>query len=245
MSFNIGDLVAVTKLAYDVYSKGFLVARGAPDQFRELVRELSVFKDALYQIRSQTENFGELNYDDPLRSLIKGCLQILSDFGDFVGKYEQLGSINQSSSVNKKNDLITKLDKNRATKDIDPILAEEFKRGFDLVNEGQTVETWLRVAVWWLIKVILPCSINGLVLDLARSLHGDLLASRSRSSSSPPYKSDILLKYDVGLFESFEQPVEALENIPKAMDDPDSPYRWLTVDPGNGGRDSENIIYRT
>ena len=29
------------------------------------------------------------------------------------------------------------------------------------------------------------------------------------------------------------------------MDDPDSPYRWLTVDPGNGGREQENIIYRT
>lgn len=69
-----------------------------------------------------------------------------------------LGSVNQSSeyphSAKKKNDLLTKLDKNRATKDVDPIIAQEFKRGFDLVKEGQTLETWLRVAVWWLIKVI-------------------------------------------------------------------------------------------
>ena len=91
MSFNIGDVVAVTKLAYDVYSKGFLVALNAPDQFRQLVQELSVFKDALFQIRNQTQNGGELTYDDPVRSLIKQCLQTLSDFGDFIGKYEQLG----------------------------------------------------------------------------------------------------------------------------------------------------------
>ena len=91
MSFNIGDVVVVTKLAYDVYSKGFLVARGAPEQFREVVQELSVFKDALYQIRRQTENGSDLTYDDPVRSLIKRCLQTLSDFGDFIRKYEQLG----------------------------------------------------------------------------------------------------------------------------------------------------------
>ncbi|CAF9925026.1 MAG: hypothetical protein HETSPECPRED_005725 [Heterodermia speciosa] len=188
------------------------------------------------------------------------------------------------------------LGQDRATKDISPILAEEFRRGFDLINEGHNSETWLRVAVWWLIKarivsealpvdspssrdvsssqlptwestvshdqahldklksawileeVVLkaPSSdnvsrnkIKGLVLDLARSLDGDLTQSRHRPSI------DHLLKLDVGLFESFEQPVEAWENIPKAMDDPDTPHRWLTVDPGNGGRDPENIIYRT
>ena len=87
MSFNVGDVVTVTRLAYDVYSKGYLVALNAPDQFRELVQELSVFKEALYQIRNQNE----LIYDGPLRSLIQRCLRTLSDFGDFIGKYEQLG----------------------------------------------------------------------------------------------------------------------------------------------------------
>ena len=62
---------------------------------------------------------------------------------------------------------------------------------------------------------------------------------------SPPSGSDILLGFDVGLFESFEQPVEVWKTIPKGIDEPDSPYRWLTVDPGNGGREQENIIYRT
>ena len=99
MSFNIGDLVAVTKLAYDVYSKGFLVARGAPDQFRELVRELAVYKEALYRVQSQTENGSRLTYDDPVRALIKRCLQTLSDFGDFVGRYEQLGQSIVSSMI--------------------------------------------------------------------------------------------------------------------------------------------------
>ena len=91
MSFNVGDVLTVTKLAYDVYNKGFRVAVGAPEQFRELVQELSVYKDALVQISRQTENGSELTYDDPVRSLIRRCLQTLSDFGDFIGKYEQLG----------------------------------------------------------------------------------------------------------------------------------------------------------
>lgn len=59
------------------------------------------------------------------------------------------------------NDLLTMLGQDRATKDISPILAEEFRRGFDLINEGHNSETWLRVAVWWLIKVILHSGAAG------------------------------------------------------------------------------------
>ena len=91
MSVNIGDVVAVTKLAYDVYSKGFLVARAAPDEFRQLIHELSIFKSALWGVSRAVENGSELNNNDPVRSLIRQCLTTLSEFADFVGRYEQLG----------------------------------------------------------------------------------------------------------------------------------------------------------
>ena len=53
------------------------------------------------------------------------------------------------------NDLLTRLDRNRATRNVDPILAQKFKEELDRIKEHRTLETWLRVAVWWLIKVVL------------------------------------------------------------------------------------------
>ena len=70
-----------------------------------------------------------------------------------------LGSVDQSLGIprlgNRTNDILRRLDRNRATRNIDPILAQKFTGELDRVNEGQTSETWLRVAVWWLIKVVL------------------------------------------------------------------------------------------
>jgi len=41
LNWGVGDILAVTKLAWDLYHNCFLVAKEAPDDFRQLVNELA------------------------------------------------------------------------------------------------------------------------------------------------------------------------------------------------------------
>ena len=52
MSYSpIGDTVALTKLAYTLYSRVIVVARDAPEQFAELLQDLDLYKSILYRIK--------------------------------------------------------------------------------------------------------------------------------------------------------------------------------------------------
>ena len=78
--------------------------------------------------------------------------------------------------------------------------------------------------------------------DLARSLDRDLDRYRSAQYSDRPPKFD---RQDLDLLESFEQMVEAPDNVPNAMDDPASAHRWLEVDQDNAGSEWERVQIRT
>lgn len=82
--------------------------------------------------------------------------------------------------------------------------------------------------------------------DLARSLDRDLDRYRSAQyPDQPPWDARNIDKQDLDLLESFEQMVEAPDNVPNAMDDPDSAHRWLEVDQDNAGSEGERVQFRT
>ena len=78
--------------------------------------------------------------------------------------------------------------------------------------------------------------------DLARALDRDLDRYRSAQYPDQTLKFDRL---DLDLVESFEQMVEAPDNVPNAMDDPVSAHRWLEVDQDNAGSEGEKVQVRT
>ncbi|KAI9846413.1 MAG: hypothetical protein M1837_004004 [Sclerophora amabilis] len=99
MAFDmgIGDLLAVTKLAWDLYHNCFLVAREAPEDFRQLVNELASLQGVLRTLRDDVnsdksflEKLGE-SKKDMLERCLGGCYDTLKKLEELVTKYRQLG----------------------------------------------------------------------------------------------------------------------------------------------------------
>lgn len=91
----ISDTLALTKLAFDLYEKGYVVARDAPKQFCELLEDLSLLKEVLWHIRNyiNQENAPRGKAVDAVLSHLKRFSHILNGFGDLVSKYEKLGEL--------------------------------------------------------------------------------------------------------------------------------------------------------
>ena len=82
--------------------------------------------------------------------------------------------------------------------------------------------------------------------DLARSLDRDLDRYRSiQCPDQPPWDGRSFDRQDLDLLESFEQMVEASDNVPNAMDDPASAHRWFEIDQDNAGSEQERVQVRT
>lgn len=74
-----------------------------------------------------------------------------------------------------------------------------------------------------------------------RWLNVDLRKRRQPDAAPAVYNEDSLL--DFKLLENFEQEtIEAQEHIPLAMDDPESPHRWIEIYQNVGGSGDNNII---
>lgn len=92
----VGDTVALTLLAYQLYRKGYQVAKSAPDEFRALLGELNVFKQTVWQVQKATKDSGETLGED----IIAICTNVLVlDFQPLVLKYEKLGKLFCHGSV--------------------------------------------------------------------------------------------------------------------------------------------------
>lgn len=100
MSVNWGvtDILAVAKLAWDLYHKCYLVARDAPDEFRQLVNELASLQSVLRTVRddinsdvSFLQKLGE-SRKESLERCLSGCFETLRRLQDLVIKYRKLGS---------------------------------------------------------------------------------------------------------------------------------------------------------
>ena len=99
MALNVGvaDLLTLTKLAWDLYHNCYLVARDAPDGFRQLVNELASLQGVLRSLRDDVnsdksflERLGE-DRKQTLERCLAGCFSTLHDLRDLVIKYRDLG----------------------------------------------------------------------------------------------------------------------------------------------------------
>ncbi|KAL9039237.1 MAG: hypothetical protein Q9180_002650 [Flavoplaca navasiana] len=96
MVVSIGDILQLSRLAATLYTKGWLVARDAPQDFRDLVQELLLLKDVLFIVhRKVTREVTRDDDDDGLYShvtnrVLQQCSGALLDFSVLVAKYEKL-----------------------------------------------------------------------------------------------------------------------------------------------------------
>lgn len=98
MSYSpIGDTIALTKLAYALYSRVVVVARDAPEQFDALSQDLDVYKRVLYRIRSQIGQDNDPSYGAAVQNVLNHCFSTLYGLRDLTTKYENLGEYGLSS----------------------------------------------------------------------------------------------------------------------------------------------------
>ncbi|KAI4185196.1 MAG: hypothetical protein LQ346_005959 [Caloplaca aetnensis] len=89
MFLSIGDILQLSRLAADLYNKGWAVARDAPQDFRDLVHELLLLKGILFTIHRKVERDPDA-YGDATRRVLQRCFEVLSEFSILVAKYEKL-----------------------------------------------------------------------------------------------------------------------------------------------------------
>ena len=87
----IGDTIALTRLAYTLYSRVIVVARDAPEQFEALIQDLDVYKRVLYRIGSQINHSNDPSYGDAVQDVLNRCFHTLYGLRDLTTKYENLG----------------------------------------------------------------------------------------------------------------------------------------------------------
>lgn len=82
------------------------------------------------------------------------------------------------------------------------------------------------------------------VIDLLKALQTDLHRRQHEKYTRAVPDTLVLLKQDLCLLETFEQTVEAKENVPQAMDDLTTSHRWITIDKDHGGFADERVMFR-
>ena len=95
----IGDTVALTKLAYALYSRVIVVARDAPEQFEALLHDLDIYKSVLYRIGSRTDHASDPSLGVAVQGVLKSCFRTLHSLRDLTIKYENLGEYQFSSFI--------------------------------------------------------------------------------------------------------------------------------------------------
>ena len=97
LSWGVGDILAITKLAWDLYHGCYLVAREAPDGFRQLVNELASLQGVLRTLRDDInsdksffERLGE-SRKQMLEKCLQACFDTLRSLQKLTIKYRELG----------------------------------------------------------------------------------------------------------------------------------------------------------
>ena len=97
LNWGIGDVLAVTKLAYRIYNDCYLVMKEAPDEFLRLVKELASLQGVLRTLRDDFSS--DKSFLDRLgqarAQMLERCLAALKEtlqrLEKLVLKYEKLG----------------------------------------------------------------------------------------------------------------------------------------------------------
>lgn len=97
LNWGVGDLLTVTKLAWDLYHNCYLVAREAPEDFRQLVNELASLQGVLRTLRDDVnsdksflDRLGD-NRKETLDRCLGSCFDTLNKLQKLVIKYRELG----------------------------------------------------------------------------------------------------------------------------------------------------------
>ncbi|KAL9082843.1 MAG: hypothetical protein Q9159_006133 [Coniocarpon cinnabarinum] len=97
MSFQIGDAIALAKVAADLYQHVYLVAKKAPDTYESLLIDLVTVKNVLVKVHNQARQAGEESYDRTVQDAIFACERSLEKFKPLVIKYKKLALGNGSA----------------------------------------------------------------------------------------------------------------------------------------------------
>lgn len=95
--FAPGDIVTLTKTAWDLYHSCYLVARDAPDGFRKLVDELASLQGVLSGLRDNVQS-NSMFFEDlesgrnrTLQRCLAGCFKTLQRLKDLITRYRNMG----------------------------------------------------------------------------------------------------------------------------------------------------------
>ena len=98
ISWGVGDILALTKLAFELYENYIVVAKGAPETFRQLASELASLKGVLRTIQDDAscdatflERLGDSKKQMLEQCLTDSCLT-LRKLDDMVRKYKGIGN---------------------------------------------------------------------------------------------------------------------------------------------------------
>lgn len=94
----VGDTLALTRLIWDLYSKGYAVARDAPKEFQDLLEDLRLLRLVLWFIRDQVTS-DERSCSEATHQTLRRCFDVLSDFQALVAKYEKLGRLTPFEAI--------------------------------------------------------------------------------------------------------------------------------------------------
>lgn len=94
----IGDTIALTKLAYTLYSRVIVVATDAPEQFQALLQDLDVYKKVLYRVKNRIEDSSDPDYGVDVQDVLNRCFSTLYGLRDLTIKYENLGEYDSKAS---------------------------------------------------------------------------------------------------------------------------------------------------
>lgn len=79
--FGVGDFVAVTELAWNLYRHCYVVARGAPQEFQLLLQEIAMLSKSIQLIQEEAK--------DPNSTLVRSGPDRINMVREVVGRVEE------------------------------------------------------------------------------------------------------------------------------------------------------------
>lgn len=97
ISWGVGDILTLTKLAFDIYENYIVVAFEAPESFRQLGSELASLKGVLRKIQDDAscDATSPERYEDAKKQMLERCLTAsyltLKKLDELVVRYKRIG----------------------------------------------------------------------------------------------------------------------------------------------------------
>lgn len=105
--FGVGDFLAVSELAWNLYRYCYVVAKGAPEDFRMLLQEITALSQSIRLLEEEAKNPEStlMRSGDArirmVREMIARVEITLKELDKFAKKYEKLGEAKQGKKISK------------------------------------------------------------------------------------------------------------------------------------------------